>query len=430
MPLSTGQALSVALAKNVAALDLIASRLTALHAQDALLILRHSFSTPCIQHLLRGIFTGEHPLLGQYDAKMRSVLADVLNTHLDDGAWQQASLPIKAGGLGIRSAVQLSAPAFLSSVHGADALVSHILDVGSLVSQDPLVAEASQFWSRLVGVNVASTPSGLLSLQKSWDSPIIDASYEALLMNASDNYSKARLRAATAPHAGDWLKAIPAASLGLRLENESMRIAVGLRLGTSLCMPFTCTCGSQVDARGAHGLSCSRSAGRQMRHSLINDEMLRAFTRAGVPATKEPTGLVPGSALRPDGATVIPWSRGRCLAWDVTCPDTLAASHLANSAYTVGAAAEHAATLKIQKYQTLAATHSFVPVAIETLGTFNAEGLSLVTALGGRCISATGDPRERTFLFQRLSIAIQRGNVACFSGSLNRDLFFPDTTRA
>ena len=50
---------------------------------------------------------------------------------------------------------------------------------------------------------------------------------------------------------------------------------------------------------------------------------------------------------------------------------------------------------------------------------------SLLTALGGRCITATSDPSERTFLFQRLSMAIQRGNVACFSGSLHHGLFSP-----
>ena len=146
--------------------------------------------------------------------------------------------------------------------------------------------------------------------------------------------------------------------------------------------------------------------------------------------TKEPTGLISGSALRPDGATVIPWSRGRCLAWDVTCPDTLAASHLAGSAMSACAAAEHAANMKTQKYLAFATTHCFVPIAIETLGAINAEGLSLLTALGGRCIAATSDPRERAFLFQRLSMAIQRGNVACFSGSLHHDLFFPDPVSA
>jgi hypothetical protein len=290
-----------------------------------------------------------------------------------------------------------------------------------------MVARALDFWSRLVGNNIDPVPSGPPSLQKSWDTPVVASSYESLLSTASDNYNRARLRAVASPHAGDWLKAIPSSSLGLRLNDEGLRIAVGLRLGANLCAPFTCVCGSQVDARGAHGLSCIKSAGRQLRHSLVNDEVLRAFTRAGVPAKREPTGLIPTSQLRPDGATVIPWSQGRCLAWDVTCPDTLATSHLSGCATSAGSAAESAAATKIHKYQQLSSTHCFTPVAIETLGPINTHGLALLTTLGGRCIAATGDPRERMFFFQRLSMAIQRGNIACFTGSLHKDLFFTES---
>jgi Reverse transcriptase (RNA-dependent DNA polymerase) len=430
VPLSTGAALSSAIEKNVTSLELVASRLLALHKQDALLILRYSFSTPCIQHLLRGIFCGDSPLLSQYDVKMRSMLQGILNTQLDDMAWQQATLPINAGGLGIRSAVHLSASAFLASVHGADALVSHLVAGNHSMLQDPLVYRASQFWSGLVGATVISTPPGPLSLQKSWDKPVITAVYDSLLASATDDYSKARLRAVASPHAGDWLKTIPSPSLGLRLDDEGMRIAVGLRIGANLCMPFVCACGAQVDARGAHGLSCVKSAGRQLRHSLVNSEVLRAFSRAGVPATREPTGLIPGSSLRPDGATVIPWSHGRCLTWDVTCPDTVAASHVTSSASAAGSAAEHAANLKTQKYQQLTTSHSFVPIAMETLGAINAGGLELLITLGGRCIAATGDPRERMFLFQRLSLAVQRGNIACFTGALHQECFFLDASAA
>jgi len=293
------------------------------------------------------------------------------------------------------------------------------------LTQEPMVSRALAFWRRQFGVdNDTSAPAGPASLQKSWDAPVVASTFETLLASAADIYTKARLRAVSSPHSGDWLKAIPSSSLGLRLDNEGMRIAVGLRLGTNLCAPFICVCGKQVDARGAHGLSCVKSAGRQLRHTLVNNEVCRAFSRAGIPARKEPTGLVPASQLRPDGSTVIPWAQGRCLAWDVTCPDTLAVSHLDGSANLAGSAAEHAATLKTQKYNQLAATHCFVPIAIETLGTINADGLCLLNTLGGRCISATGDTRERMFLFQRLSMAVQRGNVACFAGSVHQESFF------
>ena len=135
-------------------------------------------------------------------------------------------------------------------------------------------------------------------------------------------------------------------------------------------------------------------------------------------AVKEPSGLVVGCALRPDGVTLIPWSRGRCLAWDATTPDTLATSHLPSTRHTAGSAAEHSSTIKIQKYSALSTTHIVVPVAVETLGPWNEEGLSFVKELGRRTSLITRDPRETKLILQRISVAVQRGNAASCSGSL------------
>src|SRR5215469_18132215 len=129
------------------------TRLRLLQAQDATLILRHSFSTPFIQHLLRGIFCGDNLLLQTYDEKMRRALSQALNIELEDSTWQQATLPISAGGLGVKRAVVLSSSAFLSSVRGAESLITQILQsctsIASLQS-DPLVQQSSQFRSRQV----------------------------------------------------------------------------------------------------------------------------------------------------------------------------------------------------------------------------------------------------------------------------------------
>ena len=46
------------------------------------------------------------------------------------------------------------------------------------------------------------------------------------------------------------------------MDDEVVRIAVGLRLGLSLCQPHECIhCGVAVDASGVHGLSCRFSRG-------------------------------------------------------------------------------------------------------------------------------------------------------------------------
>jgi hypothetical protein len=150
----------------------------------------------------------------------------------------------------------------------------------------------------------------------------------------------------------------------------------------------------------------------------VNDIVHRALGRAGIAAGKEPTGLLAGSSLRPDGATLIPWATGKCLAWDFTTPDTLAASHLAATSITAGAAAAHASTQKVQKYRSLTPTHHFVAIAVETLGPWNVEGLDMIRELGRRITLVTGDHRETSYLLQRVSVAVQRGNVSSFVGSL------------
>jgi len=84
----------------------------------------------------------------------------------------------------------------------------------------------------------------------------------------------------------------------------------------------------------------------------------------------------------------------------------------------IGAAAEKASSLKTNKYEDLnQTTHLFVPIAINTSGCFNQTGLEFITDLGNRVKHVTGDKLELTYLFQRLSIAIQRGNELCFNGT-------------
>ena len=82
----------------------------------------------------------------------------------------------------------------------------------------------------------------------------------------------------------------------------------------------------------------------------MNDITWRAMKRAQIHAVKEPVGLMRQDGKRPDGTTILPWSRGKPLAWDVIVPDTYADAHVANSARQAGAAATHAANNKMTKY--------------------------------------------------------------------------------
>jgi hypothetical protein len=215
----------------------------------------------------------------------------------------------------------------------------------------------------------------------------------------------------------------------LRLDDEAVRIAVGLRLGAKLCEPHQCRCGANVSPEGTHGLACRRSAGRTTRHHALNDLVWRALGRANVPAVKEPVGLLRSDGKRPDGLTQIPWKAGKCMTWDVTVTDTMAESYLLATSSAAGAAAEGAADRKELKYQPLAHTHTFTPIAFETLGPINSKGKDFLNDLGRRISACTRDMRETAFLFQRLSLTIQRFNAVCIIGSFCFDVAEMDKSR-
>ena len=118
---------------------------------------------------------------------------------------------------------------------------------------------------------------------------------------------------------------------------------------------------------------------------------------------------------RPDGLTLIPWQQGKSVTWDVTVTDTVADSYLDLTSAKAGGAAENAATRKENKYVHLQQTYTFVPLAFETLGSINVKGMEFLQELGCRLAAISDDNRQTSFLFQRISITLQRFNAITFA---------------
>lgn len=214
------------------------------------------------------------------------------------------------------------------------------------------------------------------------------------------------------------MQAYPSVNYGNLMDDNSYRLAVGLRIGAHLVIPHRCYCGNNVDRQGHHGLACTKSAGRLSRHACLNDIIRRALASINVPSTLEPVGLARDDGKRPDGMTLVPWQMGRPLIWDATCVDTLAPSHLAKTSLKAGAAAATAETAKCRKYENLANNFIFAAFAVETLGPWGPEAKTLFKFLKKKLARSTGDHRAGSFLGQRIGIAIQRGNAASLMGTL------------
>ena len=178
---------------------------------------------------------------------------------MSDVQWIQASLPVEAGGLGIRRA-SLALPAYLSSAISTASLQNLIL-IRFLAAADKYYISYRSNWSS--AYNQSFPLDATACKQRAWDEPIVKDDINHLFATASQR-DKSRLLAVTSSHSGDRLHALPIASCGLRLENEDIRTVV-LGLGAALCQAHQCPGGTLVEVNGLHGLSCKLGLGKHSR---------------------------------------------------------------------------------------------------------------------------------------------------------------------
>ena len=354
--------------------------------------MKNCIAIPRLLYVLRACPCFSHPLLEQYDSILKQGFEHIVNTPVDDRSWPQATLPVSFGGLGIRRAVDLAAPAFSSSAFSVRQSVNQL---SQYVSSEDVVLD------RLPVVH--SKPNDPTS-QRAWDALQCEKQRADLLRSAPEGSAqKRRLQAATAPQSGAWLNAIPSATLGLKLDDEQLRIAVALRIGVPICQPHQCRhCQAPVDSFATHGLSCRYSAGRHPRHRSVNELLRQAFGSAAIPAVTEPPDLSRSDGKRPDGMTLVPWARGCALVWDCTCVDTMANSNREVTSAAGGGAAENAFRKKEAKYQDISKDFFFMPVAMETFGAWARESLDFIRDLGRRICRRTGEARSTAFLLERI----------------------------
>ena len=173
-----------------------------------------------------------------------------------------------------------------------------------------------------------------------------------------------------------------------------------------------------MDSHARHGLSCRVAQGRHRRHAEANNIIHRALNTCDFPSTLEPASLCRSDQKRPDGVTVFSYKAGLPLVWDFTCVCTVAPSNLSASIQGPSKAADKAEELKLKKYEELKADYYVVPVAAETFGSWGCQAKKLLDEIGNMLIKKTDEQRAKHFFYQRLSMAIVRGNVASVLGTV------------
>jgi len=102
----------------------------------------------------------------------------------------------------------------------------------------------------------------------------------------------------------------------------------------------------------------------------------------------------------------------------VSC--TTADSYLEASPREDDAAAELVSSNNVAKYVGLSSQGEFVLIAVESHGPINRDALQFLNEMGSwRLVETTGDVRASSFLFQRISVVVQRFNSVLLYDGLN-----------
>ena len=192
----------------------------------------------------------------------RDGLSRVCNVNFDDISCTQLALPAEMGGLGVSSASLLAVPGFLASAFGASDFFTTIFsETFEVVS----FTKALEKWLSLT--NEQEIP--LHGTLKNWTQPVYVKIAQDLVSNMDDKLSKV-FNANQDKFGSQWLNVVPCKNLGLKLDDQQLRISIGLRLGANICVAHTCHCGKRVERDSLHGLSCTKGAGRFSRHATLN----------------------------------------------------------------------------------------------------------------------------------------------------------------
>ena len=105
----------------------ILPRLYKLTAHEALFLLRSSFAVPRLLYILRTSPCSTSSVTTLLDEVIREALESICNVRLTADSWEQASLPVRWGGIGVRSTVDLAPSAFLSSILASSSIIHTLL---------------------------------------------------------------------------------------------------------------------------------------------------------------------------------------------------------------------------------------------------------------------------------------------------------------
>ena len=163
---------------------------------------------------------------------MRDVLSKVCTVYFDDISSTQVTLPAEMGGLGVLSASLLALAGILATAFGASDFLTMIF---SETFEDVSFTKALELLSL---TNEQESP--LDGTQKNWTQPVYVKTAQDLISRMDDKRSKV-FNAHQGKFGSQWLNVVPCKNLGLKLDDQQLRISFGLRLGANICVAIRAT---------------------------------------------------------------------------------------------------------------------------------------------------------------------------------------------
>ena len=330
-PLFSGTVLDLTWAKRCDELTTATDRLASIGAQNALTLLRLSFSSQKVLHLLRCSPLANNPALQTSDSHLWSAISKITNSALSDIPCYRLLCQLYMAAWGCKGC------------HCSQFLPFWLRQRAPFPSRTIVIVSLS-YWHIPWPVPIHVVLSGWSTTHRvltCW--AIVDSEIPGC-----------------AGATQWWLLALPIANCGLCLDDEAVRVVVGMRLGLSLCIPHYCYCVTLVIA-----MVCRMAPGKITRHRVLNDIIWQAFDAAGIPAvralcTRQTRSQTSRQAnLNP----MAQWpfvSLGRYSRQPISCFLRWQSSH---RCWYRG---RYGSTTKTEKYSTLYSAYRFEPTAVDT----------------------------------------------------------------
>ena len=346
---------------------------------------------------------------------------------MTDQGWAQAKLPVSMGGVGLRAAEDHASAAHAISLLSSLPLRKQILKMtlteeeeAAFTLSPPILADLSS----AMGDNVSTET--MKCLNQKYASLQVDLNNSRLLSEQFAREGNVRETARLASvsqaksHCGDWLNVTPSPGLGLLLRPPEFVAALRYRLGHPI---FTrdgpCpACGQFSDCLGDHAMNCAWQGERISRHNSLRDTIHSTAVSIGLGPTREGRFLLPGQGAKPADVLIPHWTGGKDTALDVTVINPLQAAEVQGAAAIPGNALTVAHERKMAKSWAACNAQGivFTPLAAESLGAWHPVAVAEVVKLGKALARHTCEEEQTTIqhLFQRLSVALMKGNAALF----------------